>query len=910
LFLGKGDLMIGQTISHYTITAKLGSGGMGEVYLAVDSKLDRKVALKFLPRQMSSQPDAKARFLQEARAASALNHPNICTIHDLQEADGQLFIVMEYVEGQTLRDRTQPFTLKQVVEIGIQVADGLAAAHEKGIVHRDIKTENLMMRKDGIVQIMDFGLAKLRGATRLTKEGSTVGTVGYMSPEEVQGLETDHRTDLFSLGVVLYELIAGQLPFKGAHETAIMYEIVNVDPQPLSAIRDDIDPELDRLILDCLQKDPNERCQSAREIARILRRFKIDSGRKHQSRVSTVRPSLSVSRAPVASDRMAARRGFERFKWLAIGAAAAAVVMLAAFFLLWRGNTGSSLPHTLRFTIPTPPDMTLNIPGGSKTAISPDGQRLLITAVDSNGTRRLWLRQMNALTAEPLSGTDGATHPFWAPDSRQAGFFADGRLKRIDVTGGSVLTLCDAPDGRGGTWNRDGIIVFAPNYLGGLSRVRASGGAPTIITHADSLRYLETHRWPYFLPDGNRFLYFVRTGAGPYSDSTGCVRVGSLDGRADRQVMRGVANTAFARDHIFFLRGNTLMAQQFDVREAVLSGDPFPVGERLFFAGDYSHADFSVSENGTLVYRAGWGDAGNRLLWYDRQGRILDTVGDPALYRDCRLSPDGQYLAVGLTADVSSRSSDVWVYDLNRNIRTRLTFPPGVNDSPVWSPDGSYVYFGSARSKMKSDLYWKPANGAGEERLLLTSDQDKYVTDCAPDGRHLVFYTVRAGGAGCDLWTAPLAEGGTKVASESMPFQQTGLGGGDARFSPDGRWLAYWSGAAQGQIYVCPFPGPGGKWQVSSEPGDYPCWRRDGKELFYLTENNILMAVDVDGTGSSFEAGRPRPLFQVQNVGSLSAISPYDVTADGQRFIVITGEAGQTSTINVVVNWDAELRAK
>ena len=902
--------MIGQTISHYKITAKLGEGGMGEVYLAVDSKLDRKVALKFLPRQMSSQPDAKARFLQEARAASALNHPNICTIHDLQETDGQLFIVMEYVEGQTLRDRTQPFTLKQVVEIGIQVAEGLAAAHEKGIVHRDIKTENLMMRKDGIVQIMDFGLAKLRGSTRLTKEGSTVGTVGYMSPEEVQGLETDHRTDLFSLGVVLYELIAGQLPFKGAHETAIMYEIVNVDPQPLSAIRDDVDPELDRLILDCLQKDPNERCQSAREISRDLRRFKIDSGRKHQSRVSTVRPSLSVREGPAASGSTTAiKSGIGRFKGYAIGAIVAAIVTASASFLLWRGNPGSSSTHTLRFTVSAPPGMSLSGQGGGKIALSPDGQRLVYAMADSTGASHLWLRPLNALTAERLSGTDGGFSPFWAPDSRQVGFFANEKLKKIDVTGGAVLTLCDAPDGRGGTWNREGTIVFAPDWLGGLSRVSASGGIPVGLTHADSLQNQMTHRWPQFLPDGNRFLYFVRTGS-VFIDSSASLWVGSLDGSVNRVLMRCVSNAGYAHDHIFFLRERTLMAQRFDAGKAEPRGDPFPVAEGVFFTEDYSNADFSVAENGTLAYRAGEGDAGYHLIWFDRNGRSTDTIGEPGWYRNCMLSPDGRFLAVDLAADVPASNSDVWVYDLNRDVKTRLTFAPSADDYPVWSPDGSHIYFSSARGASKRDLYRKPSSGAGEEQLLLTSDRDKYPMDCAPDGSRLVFLSVEIKGSS-DLWVVGLAEGGAKAASDPVPFQQTEFSDGDARFSPDGRWLAYFSNeTGRGEVYVRPFPGPGGKWQISTESGDYPCWRRDGKELFYITEKNMLMAVDINGAGSSFEAGRPRPLFQMMNPIPASGTSPYDVTADGQRFIVITGEAGQASTINVVVNWDAELKTK
>ncbi len=904
--------MIGQTIAQYRILQHLGSGGMGEVYLAEDAKLDRKVALKFLPAQMSAQPDAKARFLQEARAASALNHPNVCTIYDIQEHDGRMFIVMEYVEGKTLRDHTQPFTLKQVVEIGIQVADGLAAAHEKGIVHRDIKTENIMVRKDGIVQIMDFGLAKLRGASRLTKEGSTVGTMGYMSPEQVQGLDTDHRTDLFSLGVVLYELITGQLPFKGVHETAIMYEIVNVDPQPLSAIKPDIDPEFDRIILDCLQKDVRERCQSASEISRDLRRFKVDSGRRRVSRVSTIRPSLSVAEGPavLSTAAMSAApssvRSDGRWKWLAIGAAAAAVVAATAFFLILKTYSESSSGHTLRFAVPAPQGMSLGVPDGGNIAISSDGQRLVLAATDSSGTTHLWLRPMNSLTAERLPGTEGAAYPFWAPDNRQVGFFAGGKLKKIDVTGGPPLTLCDAVDGRGGTWNREGIILFAPDPLGSLSRVRASGGVPAVATHVDSLQTTITHRWPQFLPDNNKFLYFVRKGPGTAANSADSVWVGSLDGSVNRALMPAISNVAYARGFLYFLRDKTLMAQPFDAPSAKLSGDPFPVAEDVSYVATRNVAAFSVSEEGTLAYQSGPGGASARLLWYDRTGRCIDTLGDPGLYANCSLSPNGQYLAVDLN-DAAAANVDVWVYDLNRKVGTRLTFGSGYDGSPIWSPDGNYIFFSSVRDS-SIGLYRKPSSGAGDETLLLASNRNKFPMDCAPDGKHLVFISPGNKGNGDDLWILSLADGGAKAALDPVPFQQTDFDEDDARFSPDGRWLAYASTeTGHEQVYVRPFPGPGGKWQISTETGDFPLWRRDGKELFYVTENNMLMAVDVNGSGSSFQVSRPRQLFPVTSPGGSEF---YDVTADGQRFIVISGNSGPSSMVNVVMNWDASLKSK
>jgi len=674
--------MIGQTISNYKITAKLGAGGMGEVFLAEDSKLDRKVALKFLPPQMSAQPDAKARFLQEARAASALNHPNVCTIYDIQEHDGQMFIVMEYVDGSTLRDRAQPFTLKQVIEIGIQVADGLAAAHEKGIVHRDIKTENIMVRKDGIVQIMDFGLAKLRGASRLTKEGSTIGTVGYMSPEQVQGLDADHRTDLFSLGVVLYELIAERMPYNGAHETAIMYEIVHVDPQPLSAVKPDIDPELDRIILDCLQKDVRERCQSASEISRDLRRFKVDSGRKRVSRVSTIRPAYSaIETAPdsaVTQSRatMAPQRSIRKPRSLAALTpwVLAGVLALALIYAVFGPGGDRNDGGVYRFSVNAPKGHNLVVEGAGNLAISPNGRLIAFAATDSTQSSRLWIRPVDKLVAQQLPGTEEAWYPFWSPDNRHVGFLTrTGKLKKIDVTGGPPVILCDAGSGRGGTWNENGDIVFAPGAASGLLRVSSAGGVPAPLTNVDTTRQQNSHRWPWFLPDGNRFLYLVRLGVGGVESPDDSVWIGSLDGSINRPLMQSDGNAAYANGYLLFPRDRTLMARPFDPGAIGEMGDPFPIAEEVFFDAGFNNAVFSASSNGALSYLSGAGVAGYRIVWYDRKGNVTDTLGDIGLYGNCRLSPSGSQFAINL-AEPASGNQDIWVFDLERNVRTRA--PP------------------------------------------------------------------------------------------------------------------------------------------------------------------------------------------------------------------------------------------
>jgi len=898
--------MIGQTIAQYKIIEHLGAGGMGEVYLAVDSKLDRKVALKFLPAQMTAQPDARARFLQEARAASALNHPNICTIHDIQEHEGQLFIVMEYVDGQTLRDKRSTLSQKQALEIGAQVADGLAAAHEHGIVHRDIKSENIMIRKDGIVQIMDFGLAKLHGSTRLTKEGSTIGTTGYMSPEQVQGLDTDHRSDIFSLGVVLYELLTDQLPFKGMHDTAIMYEIVNIDAAPPSAIRPEIEPELDRIILECLDKDKDERYQSAKELAKDLRRFKRESDRSRVSRVSTVRPALSTADrsrpSPIPIAQKSSRPG-----GLA-GWTAAAVLGLAAAGLAWVHFAGEPpVARVIRFSVPAPEGRSLNVEGSNNLAISPDGNRLVMVAADSLQVGSLWIRSLDALAAQRLPGTEGALFPFWSPDSRYVGFFAVGKLKKIDVTGGPAVTLCEAVNGRGGTWNEEGVIVFTPSPNTGLYRVPSSGGVPVSLTTLASDRGHTTHRWPWFLPDGNQFLYFLRIGTGQGDTADDSIWVGSLDGTVGKALCQSATNACFAGGYVFNLRERTLMAQPFDPKSASFTGDPIPIAEEAFDAPGYNSMAVSISTQGTLAYQTGEGASGSRLLWFDRAGNIIDTLGDRAIHGNCNLSPDGKRLAVEET-DPIAKNTDIWIWDLVRTIRTRLTFSPTADGYPSWSPDGSRVYFSSART-IDDDLFFKSATGADTGRLILESPKSQWLMDVSLDGRRLAYIEPGQTGAGDDLWILPLGADGSK-AGEPYSFQQTQFDDDDARFSPDGRWVAYGCDeSGEFEVYVRPVSGQGGKWQISSSGGDLPTWRRDGRELYYISPDNFMMAVEVKGEGESFEVSQPRQLF---SIGIPAAGNkPYDVTADGQRFIIVTRELGiAAAQVNLIVNWDAEIQSK
>ncbi len=652
--------MIGQTISHYKILEKLGEGGMGVVYKAQDTKLERDVALKFLPPHLSASEADKARFVQEAKAASALNHPNVCTIHDIQEHDGpatagasaparpgelsqagggkQLFIVMEFVDGQTLGEKRGSLSYKQAIDIGIQIADGLAAAHEKGIVHRDIKPENIMVRKDGIAQIMDFGLAKLKSSgsiiTRLTKEGSTVGTAGYMSPEQVQGHDADHRSDIFSYGVLLYEMLTGQLPFRGIHETALAYEIVNVDAPPMSALKPEIDPSLDAIVLECLEKDQNERTQSAKQVAIDLKRYRRESSRQKMSRITAARPvgrlsaTHAVDDAPTALYETSLQRASKKswLPWILAGVFICVSGLLS--FLHFLEPVADSA--VLRAYIHPPDSHTFASGNGGHLALSPSSQMLAFVGRDSTGRNGLWVRALRSLTAQQLAGTDGASYPFWSPDNKQIAFFADGKLKKIDAAGGPVLTICDAPQGRGGAWNSAGTILFSPTGSSGLSKVFAAGGASMVVTRSDISQQGQSHRFPIFLPDGDHFLYAIMAeGSGPSERDS--IIAGSLSDSTFRRVLlHASSNMAFARGHLLYFEQKTLMARPFDTDQLRFDGDAVPVAEDLLYFPARIKASFSASETGILLYQTEF-TSHTRMTIIDRSGREVQSFFDRTL---------------------------------------------------------------------------------------------------------------------------------------------------------------------------------------------------------------------------------------------------------------------------------------
>jgi eukaryotic-like serine/threonine-protein kinase len=869
LFADGDDSMVGRSIGPYRLLVRLGGGGMGEVYRARDARIGRDVAVKVLPPLYAADPERLRRFEQEARAAGALNHPNVLTLHDLGRDGDTPYLVSELLEGETLRVRLDGGALpwRPAVEIAAAVADGLAATHAKGIVHRDLKPENLFLTGDGRVKILDFGLAKLwtqdgqpAGGAE-TRPGQVMGTAGYMSPEQVAGGTVDGRSDLFALGCVLYEMVSGRRAFQRPTAAETMAAIVTEEPAPLAA-----PAGLQRLVAHCLEKDAEARFQSARDLAFGLRGL-LDAG-------------ASVT-TPVAGRRLARRWP----AWLLAGAALLAAATAAARVSLRRPPVK---PDALRFAIPVPQELTPGVTLG----VSPDGRRVIINVADASGARFLWLRPLDAPSGYLLPVAGG---PFvaWSADARFVFFLREEKLHRYEL-GGSRLPepVC----AWAGFWGADvsgaGDVLLGTEG-GGLQRVSAAGGTPAPVTTLDPSRQEVSHSWPSFLPDGRHFLYFARSS----DPSQNAVYVGSLDGTTRRRLFASESRAAYAGGpdggHLVHAREGTLVAQAFDPATLELSGRPLRVAERVAQTR-YGNAVFALSRSGVLVYRSD-AEAHRQLVWFDRRGRRIATPGPPGPYANLTLSPDDGRVALDRT---DGTNQDVWTMDLATGHLTRLTFDPQVDHFPVWSPDGTRIAFDSHRSGA-GDLYVKPASGAAAEELLLKSLGSSGVHDWSRDARYLAFSGARRG----DVWILPL-DGERKP----FPFLNGAASEHSARFSPDGRWIAYVSDESRrSEVYVRPFDGAGAaanapRWQVSSNGGAQPLWRRDGRELFYLTPDDQLVAVPVKG-GGTFQAGPEVPLFRVGPGFRRGTRNDYDVAGDGQRFLFGMRAPEGTSAINVIVNW-------
>jgi eukaryotic-like serine/threonine-protein kinase len=892
----------GTRLGPYEVLSALGAGGMGEVYKARDTRLDRDVAIKILPETLAADPHFRERFDREARTISQLDHPNICALYDVGEQTGTAYLVMQYLEGETLEQRLKKgaLPLDQALGYAIQIADALNKAHRAGIVHRDLKPGNIMLTKSG-AKLLDFGLAKAGSQStvaaglsmlpttppNLTAQGTILGTFQYMAPEQLEGAEADPRTDIFAFGALVYEMLTGRKAFEGKSQASLISAIMSADPPPISNLQPLTPLALDRVVLKCLAKDPDRRWQSARDL--------------HDELTWVVEGGTRTGADSAATASAVEPWGWERMvSWTTAAIFAITAIVLGVLYLR---VAPVAHPELIRFTIFPPPNVTMGSTTGKATpALSPDGRRLAFIASGggSNNTRdALWVRSLEGLIAQPIEGTNAATDPFWSPNGKTLAFFdvSDAMLKSVDATGGPVRSICHLPAvPRGGTWSRDGVILFGSTAGAGLFKVSSNGGDPTRVTSPNLARGETAHRFPVFLPDGRRFLYV--------SAPSNTIWMGSLDSKdttsltsADSQVMYVEPGT------LLFVRQGTLMAQSFDAERGRLTGDPAPIAQQVLLSGvgggSGGEAAFAASNTGVVVYRTGSGGSTTQLTWVDRGGNPLAIVGPAGPYRNPVLSPDGTRIAME-SVDARGRS-DIWVMDLAHNVPTRLTFDPDTEMYPIWSPDSSRIIFGSDRDGGAMRLYQKRANGIGGEEQVLKGDVRGAPYSWSPDGRYVV-YRRNAGGVST-LGLLPLEGERTPNAFDDLKEQRV-----YAQISPDGKWLAYQSAA---QMYVESFPAPGGgKWQIG-DGAQMMRWRGDGKELFYLARDGRLMAVSVV-SGLTPQFGVPVPLFEPRLLAfGPSVRQQYDVASDGQRFLInMPVEDPAAAAITVVLNWSEELKQR
>jgi Tol biopolymer transport system component len=873
--------MIGNKLAHYEITAHLGSGGMGDVYQATDLKLGRSVAIKLLPVAFASDADRLSRFRREAQVLGSLNHPNIAHIYGLEEFGEVRCIVMELVEGETLQARIRrgAVPVNEALPIANQIAEALEAAHAKGVVHRDLKPGNVMLTGDGKVKVLDFGLAKAYEASpsdanwsnsptmatmTATNAGMILGTAGYMSPEQAKGRSVDHRTDIFAFGCVLYEMLTGRSAFDGEDVTDILSSILHGEPD-WTLLPAQVPHRIQELLRLCLEKNLTKRRQAAGDV-------RID-----------IEQVLAAPQTQQASAPAHGTRG-----WLV-----AVVAVLAA--------VGLAIPAMRYMRETPPPEMRLEINTPSTTdllsmAISPDAQRIVFVAA-ADGQPRLWVRSLDSVSARVLAGTDGARYPFWSPDSRSVAFFADGQLKRIDAAGGAVQTLSTAQP-LGGTWNREGVILFTSFLNGPILRVSAAGGQPSAVTRLQRPTQ-SSHRFPKFLPDGRHFLYYVYGDRGVY--------VGSLDNPEDTQRLCD-ADAAAEYDSSGYLllpRQGALFAQKFDPSRLKLSGDAFPVSDQVAFHPTALTAAVSASAAGPVAFRTGGGST-QQLVWFDRSGKEIGTVGAPdaASPGNIALSPDGRRVAIDRAVN---GTTDIWLGEIARGgLLNRFTVGPANNTSPIWSPNGDQIVFASNQMAFYN-LYRKTVSGAATDELILESRINKVPEDFSPDGRFLLYESVGAQ-TGYDIWALPLTGEGKSFSVVQTRFEER-----DGQFSPDGKWIAYRSNeSGRFEIYVQAFPGPGGQALVSTNGGAQPRWRSDGKEIFYIGLDSRLMAVPISvaANGQTLEPGQPTALFTTRIAfGPLPGArrQQYAVSSDGQRFLVTTlPQDAAPPPITLILNWHPE----
>jgi eukaryotic-like serine/threonine-protein kinase len=877
----------GTKLGPYEIQSPLGAGGMGEVYRARDTRLDRDVAVKVLPANLSSDPSLRQRLEREAKAVSKLSHPHICMLHDVGHQDGMDYLVMELVEGETLERRLLrgPLPPDQTLRLAAQIAGALAKAHKLGIVHRDLKPANIMLTKAG-AKLMDFGLAKDSGPsplaaaltelasepTKLTAEGAIVGTFQYMAPEQLEGKDVDARTDLFALGEVIYEMATGKPAFAGKSRASLIAAILTAEPQPMAALQPMTPPALERVVKKCLGKDPDERWQSACDLADELS-WIADGGSQ-------------ATKAVAVPD---GRRRWDRAGWFVAGALL--LLVMAGGAAWWKNSSRPAARMYFHAAVPF---------ASNDLSLSPDGRTAALVAYSTQARDYvLWTYEVGGQRNTVLEGTQGASYPFWSPDGKALGFFADGKLKKVDLEGGQAQVLCDAPNGRGGAWNQEGVIVFSPDALSGLFRVSAWGGTPVEISKPDRSRSETSHRWPVFLPDGKHLIFLAANFSG--KQGVNAIFLGSLDSTEKRFLVSSSGNASYAEPgYLLYMRDKTLVAQRFDGRTYTLSGEPHSLSDEVLYFPQVQRAVFSATSADRLVMQTGKGAYLSQLTWFDRSGNKVGTVGTPAWYNNIQLSPDRRRVVADET-DPDGRNIDVWAHDLDRGGTVRLTFDPALDQSPVWSPDGKQVLFTSNRT-LDFRLYLKNADGSGSEQDLFDFSTDTgNAWDWSRDGKAVLMRK------GTELWYLPWPGREAKALAQGKWTVRS------AQFSPDGRWIAYSSNeTGKMEIYVANFLNGKGKWQVSTGGGQEPRWRRDGNELFYLSPDGKLMAVPVVPKGS-FEAGPPSALFQTHRRQPLSSqdFFSYDVSGDGQKFLVATEmDEGTPAPLSVLLDWASEVEKK
>jgi len=893
-------LTSGTKLGPYQIESLLGAGGMGEVYRARDTRLNRTVAIKTLTQGVADTPEVCQRFEREARAVSSLSHPHICVLFDVGHQDGIEYLVMEYLEGETLAARIAkgPLPTAELLRYASQIADALDKAHRQGIVHRDLKPANVMLTKTG-AKLLDFGLAKgeeiFQGdidssptmSRPLTVQGSIVGTMQYMSPEQLEGKTVDARSDIFSFGAMLYEMATGSKAFEAKSHASLIASILKEEPRPMRELQPLTPPGLEHIVKACLAKDPDDRPQSAHDL-----KLEFDWIRESSGISQVAQPAESV-------ERPSSRR-----KTLSIILASVVCTALAVGALAYLLRPQSAPAERLEFFIPLQEEM-------SHMALSEDGHMLAFVSPDPvSGANKISVQHIGSAAASVLPGTDGASYPFWSPDDAYVGFFADGKLKKVAISGGAPQVLATATTGRGGAWGRRGVIVFSPQASGWLWKINADGSNLAQLTEKvfDGTKII-SHRWPVFLPDGEHLLFSTLTFTNPSNDQSSGVYLGSLAGDAKIVAPLGRSNSGYANGYLFYMdEKKSLRVTLLDTAKGTIAGDSTVVADLVGFQPSIFWGAFSVADNGTVVYNPNVGAALSIFTWYDRAGKELGTVGDVGVLSNPNLSPDDSRVALDL-ADAKATSVNVWLNDVKRGTNSRFTFDNAEDVGGVWSRDGSLIAYRSLQAN-DTNVFVKQAQGLQPARSIFSVKDSGHVSDdLAPNSWSLDNKEL--------LCTLQPAEGGSQLVLLSASggkmtrFLTTKTSESNGQISPDGKWVAYASNeSGDWEIYVTTYPTAAGKWQVSRGGGTEPRWRGDSKEIFYIGPGSTLMSVPITSDGT-FAAGNPTPLFRTQFRAQVSSTDQfsYDVTKDGQRFVVNRyAKPVQVAPLHIILNATAELR--